>query len=242
MKWLAAVVFVCMSVRGMAQDGNPFLERMYHRYHGKWRSSLIFTQHTEKYRNDSLLATETWYETMVYPSFFRIDFGLPDSGNCVIFRNDSAYIFRAHKLMKSRADTNELLYLLGGIYYSPSFADVCNKFRAFGIDPGKSYWHDANIIVIGATGDSASANQVWVEARTYNVVRLIKFHNGHKSDARFSRHRRVGSTRCETLVEFYEDGRLRQKEVYTRLRANRDIPPSIFSTINPWQWHWYNRR
>lgn len=237
MKRLATIILALVPVSVTAQDGNAFLEQMYNRYHGKWRKSLIFTQRTEKYRNDSLVATETWYETMVYPRSFRIDFGRPDSGNCVIFRNDSAYIFRAHHLVKSRADTNELLYFLGGMYYASSTHEVCDKFRAFGIDPDKSY-RKGDITVIGAADDRAYASQLWIDSKTYKVKRLMKFDNGHKSDALFTGHKKAGRAPCETLVAFYEDGKLRQKEVYTRLKANKKIPATMFSVQNPWKWHW----
>lgn len=238
MRQLLVILSLLLHLSASAQDGRTFLEGMYNRYHGKWRKSLVFTQKTEKYRNDSLVAEETWYETIVYPKNFRIDFGRPDSGNCVIFKNDSAYIFKGHKLLKSRADTNELLYFLGGMYFSHSFEEVYRKFHAFGIDAGKSYKR-GRIAVIGVADSSVEANQLWVEEKTYNVVRLITFANGHSSDAVFSHHKELGKTQCETHVAFYEDGRLRQREIYTELKANRRIPTSMFSVDSTWAWHWY---
>jgi len=201
MKRLLIILIVLAVKDCMAQDARPFLEGMYNRYHNNWRESLIFTQKTEKYLNDSVVGTDTWYETMVYPKSFRIDFGTPDSGNCVIFRNDSAYIFRSHKLVKSNAETNELLYYLGGMYYSPSFAEVCSRFSSFGIHLGKSYLR-GNIVVMGADVDSTAANQLWIEAGTYKIMRLIRFDNGHRSDAVFSAHKKVRGRYCETKVMF----------------------------------------
>lgn len=237
MKRVAFVILVLVSGSAAAQDAAGFLQQMYNRFHGRWRTSLTFIQHTQKYRNDSLSGSETWYETMVYPKNFRIDFGKPGLGNCIIFRSDSAYFFREHKLVKSRADTNELLYFLGGMYFSPTFGQVSEKFRAFGIDPEKGYKH-GGITVIGATDSNASANQLWIEGGTYKVVRLIRFDKGHRTDAVFSGHKKLGKTRCETLVAFYEDGRLRQRETYTELHANGRIPASLFSVTDPWSWHW----
>lgn len=234
---LVTIVLLFAATNCQAQDARSFLQVMYNRYHGKWRESLIFTQHTEKYRNDSLVATETWYETMVYPNNFRIDFGVPDSGNCIIFRNDSAYVFRAHMHVKSKADTNELLYFLGGMYFAPAFGEVCKKFRALGVDPDRGY-RRGSVMVIGAASESDRTGQLWVEDGTYKVVRLMKFDNGHESDAIFKNHKKAGGAWCETLVEFYEDGKLRQKESYVKLKANKSIPASMFSPVNPWLWHW----
>ena len=67
---------------------------MHDRYAGKWYKTFSFNQTTEIYRNDSLKRSETWYENIKFPNDFRIDFGNPDSGNAVIFKNDSSYLFR----------------------------------------------------------------------------------------------------------------------------------------------------
>ena len=67
---------------------------MHDRYAGKWYRTFSFSQTTEIYRNDSLKRSETWYENIKFPNNFRIDFGDPDSGNAVIFKNDSSYLFR----------------------------------------------------------------------------------------------------------------------------------------------------
>lgn len=218
------------------------MQKMYDRYHGKWRKSLIFTQRTEKYRHDSLIATETWYETMVYPKNFRIDFGEPSEGNCVIFRDDSLYAFRQHKLKTSRADTNDLLYFLGGMYFSPSFTEVCNRFNSFHINPDKGYhrqWQGHKIFVLGAEKETDSVNQLWIEGPAFNVVRLITFEGGSMQDGVFSGHKEVGNAPCETLVTFSVDGDLRQKEVYRDCKANMQIPPAMFSVDSPWRWHWH---
>src|SRR5580698_10115308 len=77
------------------------LQSMYKRYHNTWHKSLKFNQTTERYRNDSLIKTSTWYETIVYPDLLRIDFDSLKSGSGVIFRHDSTYVFRNNKITRS---------------------------------------------------------------------------------------------------------------------------------------------
>src|SRR6202020_991646 len=92
------------------------LQSMYKRYHNVWHKSLIFNQTTERFRNDSLIKTSTWYEAIVYPDLLRIDFDSVKSSSGVIFRHDSTYVFRNNKIVRSTKDENELIFFLGGMY------------------------------------------------------------------------------------------------------------------------------
>src|SRR6202012_2603518 len=73
------------------------LQTMYSKYHGKWHKSLKFNQTTERFKNDSLVSTATWYETIVYPDLLRIDIGAEKSPNGILFRHDSTYRFANNK-------------------------------------------------------------------------------------------------------------------------------------------------
>ena len=93
------------------------LKKMHDHYYGKQFKTLTFNQTTENYRNDSLVKTSAWYEAIQYPNHFRIDFGDPHHGNGVIFSKDSAYNFRNGKLAKVTVNTDDLTFLLGGMYF-----------------------------------------------------------------------------------------------------------------------------
>ena len=43
---------------------------------------------------------------------FRIDFGNPDSGNAVIFRNDSSYNFKNSKQIRANYYQNDLIIFI----------------------------------------------------------------------------------------------------------------------------------
>ena len=112
------------------------LKKMHDRYAGKWYKTFSFNQTTEVYRNDSLKRSETWYENIKFPNDFRIDFGNPDSGNAVIFKNDSSYLFRNAQKVSVRPDEDDLLFLLGGMYFYP-FDEVTAKMKSFGYNLDK---------------------------------------------------------------------------------------------------------
>src|ERR1700712_1629402 len=115
---------------------NDVLKKMHDRYAGKWYKTFTFNQTTEIYHNDSLKRSETWYENINFPNDFRIDFGNPDSGNAVIFKNDSSYLFQKGQRVQVRPYADDLLFLLGGMYFYP-FAEVTEKMKSFKYDLDK---------------------------------------------------------------------------------------------------------
>jgi hypothetical protein len=245
MKKLFAILPLLFCVAAVRAGEDPVLKQMYDKYRGKWHRSLRFIQETERYRNDTLISKATWYETMVYPLSFRIDFGVPDSGNCVIFRNDSAYIFKAGVLAKSRVDSNELLLMLGGMYFAPSYDEVVRRFYNMGYDVGRQCTSKLNgnsVYVIGANDTAEKVNQVWVDKKHLCVVKHVKYEDGKKQEAIFEGHQKLGDAWCETLVSFYVDGKLLQKERYNDVVADAYYDPVIFSPVTPWQYHWYTKR
>ncbi len=225
------------------RDGKYRLYKMYHRYHGHWQRSVRFIQQTERVINDTLTTKETWYETIVYPRSFRIDLGEPDQRNCVIYRNDSAYVFRKGTLSRSRVDSNELLYILGGMYHASNFKEVTIRLSAMHYDLSKSYytrWRGRDIYVIGAAGISDRANQLWIDWKHYRIVRILKFDNGAPEEIILEGHKRLGHKKwTETRVAFYKSGKLLQRETYTEIVVNDEIDERIFDPAAPWQWHWY---
>ncbi len=167
-----------------ANDGRDVLKKMYERYSGKWYKNFSFNQTTESYRRNSLVATSTWYENIKFPNDFRIDFGNPDSGNAVIFKNDSSYLFRNGKRTNVRPDENDLVFLLGGMYFYP-IDSVLSKMTTLGYDLDKFHedvWKGKPVYVIGAGKGEDSVNQFWIDKEHLNLVRMIKFDKMEKEE------------------------------------------------------------
>jgi outer membrane lipoprotein-sorting protein len=206
------------------------LKKMYDRYAGKWYKTFSFNQTTEVYRNDSLKHTETWYESIKFPKDFRIDFGDPDSGKAVIYKNDSSYFFRNGKLAGVRPDNNDLLFLLGGMYFY-KFDEVISKMTSYGYDLDKFHedtWKGKEVYVIGAEKGEDSVNQLWIEKENYSPVRMVKIENNNKEEALFEDHVKLGGGYTETLVYFFINNKLVQVEKYHDLKGDIEIDPSIF--------------
>src|ERR1700748_3430343 len=156
MKTLSAILlFVFYFPAHKETNSREVLQSMYKRYHGVWHTSLKFNQTTERFRNDSLISTATWYETIVYPDLLRIDIGRDHSDAGIIFRNDSTYRFRNNKITAAIKGGNELIFFLGGMYFMP-FDKVVSKFADLHFDLSKFHtdtWKGKAVFVLGADKD-----------------------------------------------------------------------------------------
>lgn len=226
---------LCIALSFINPPGSiEILKKMHERYTGKWYKTFSFNQTTEMYRNDSLKRSETWYENIKFPGDFRIDFGNPDSGNAVIFKNDSSYLFRKSQKASVQPDNDDLLFLLGGMYFYP-FDKVTEKMKSFGYDLDKFHedkWKGMAVYVIGADKNQDSINQLWIEKENFSPVRLIKYTDNTKEEALFENHVKLDGGFTETLVYFYINNKLIQVEKYHDLKANEEIDPAIFNPEN----------
>lgn len=231
---------ICGISKLHAQTGEQTLLRMHNRYAGKWYKTFTFVQQTGIYRNDSLQRTATWYEAAKFPHDLRIDMEDPKNGNATIYRKDSTYRFQNGKLARVTAGTNPFVFLIGGLY-SVSFDSARKYLQAEGFDLSKGYstnWKGRKAFVIGAAENDTTVKQVWVDAEHLYILRYIEKTRGTLMDVHMSKQVPAGGGWTETWVEFYFDGKLRQTEQYSDMKADRPLDdrlfdPSLFGTI-----HW----
>lgn len=223
-------------------EDKDFIGKMFDHYHKEWYHSFTFIQKTENFRNDSLIKTSTWYEAGIFPDKFRIDFGEPKLGNAVIFRNDSVYVFRNKEVVVSREEKNDLLFIIGGMYFLDK-SEVYQKFEAFGYDLRKSFstkFHGHDVVVIGANSDGEKVNQLWYDKKQMVLLRMIKYVDGHVQEGIFEDHQKQGKAWNESKITFYQDGKLDQIEYYSDFKANPKISDSLFDPSMFGSIHWKN--
>ena len=221
--------------------GTDILKQMYDRYHGKWYKTLTFVQTTERYRNDSLINTSTWYEAISFPNKFRIDFGKPANGDAVIFSNDSVFNFQKGQLKKTGIQFNDLTFLLGGMYFMP-FDSALARLRSLHYDLDKFHedvWNGRPVLVVGTSNNQEKINQLWIDREKLVLVRLLKFDDGRKVDAVFDNHIQLGGGWSETTCIFYINDHLIQKEFYKECKPNVELDPALFEPASFGKWHWY---
>ena len=232
MKTLSVLLLVMFGVTGATKNSTSkeVLQSMYSRYHGVWHKSLHFNQTTDRYRNDSLVKTDTWYETIVYPDLLRIDIGSEKSASGIIFRRDSTYAFRDNKLTRSVKNENELIFFLGGMYAMP-FDKILEHFAYLHYDLSKfhtSVWRGKPAYVLGADKDDDKVNQLWIDKDKLVAVRFIKYDGGTKEEGYFENQQALGKAWSETKCSFFINDKILQVETYHDLVANPPVDMKIF--------------
>ncbi len=231
MKTLFLTTIISLSALSAPKlNSTKLLEKMYAKYHGKWHTSLTFTQKTQRYRNDTVTRTDTWYEHIVYPNLLRIDFG-EKTGNGVIYRGDSSYVFRANKVVRADKAENELIFFLGGMYFK-TFDQVLAHYAELKFDLSKFHEDTYNgkpVYVIGAEKDGEKVNQLWIDKDKLVAVRYFKYDANGKEEATFEQQVALkGGTWSETYCKFYINDKLLQTETYQDIVPNLVIDKAMF--------------
>ncbi len=232
MKTLFITLFVLFQINTADNTSSKgVLQSMYNRYHGVWHKSLKFNQTTDRYRNDSLVKSDTWYETIVYPDMLRIDIGAEKSSTGIIFRKDSTYSFKDNKVVRSLKNENELIFFLGGMYFMPldkvyaHFADLhydLSKFHA-------SVWKGKPVYVIGADKDDEKVNQLWIDQEKMVAVRFLKYDNNTKEEGFFEDQIALKKAWSETKCRFYINDKILQVESYHNVVADVPVDMNMFN-------------
>jgi hypothetical protein len=231
MKKLSIVLFLFLPFSRQADlNSTTLLQKMYARYHGKWHNNLAFNQTTERYKNDSLVKSQIWYEHILYPDKLRIDFDSLKSGNGVIFRADSTYVISNNKLTRSIKNENELIFFLGGMYFVP-FDQILAHFKALNYDLTKFHtdtWKGKPVYVIGSDKADEKVNQLWIDKEKMVAVRFIKYENGTKEEGTMENQIALKGAWSETLCKFYINDHILQVETYHDVVAGGPIDKTIF--------------
>ncbi|HVW98329.1 MAG TPA: hypothetical protein VHA56_20350 [Mucilaginibacter sp.] len=231
MKFIPALLFLaCLAPVKNNSTSKEVLQTMYARYHGTWHKSLKFKQTTERFRNDSLINTSTWYETIVYPDLLRIDIGSEKSANGILFRRDSTYLFRNNKIVRGVKDENELIFFLGGMYFK-TFDQVLAHFAELHYDLSKfhaSVWQGKPVYVLGADKDDEKVNQLWIDQEKLVAVRFVKYDDNTKEEGTFKNQVPLKNAWSETKCKFYINDKLLQTETYTNLVADSPVDMTLF--------------
>lgn len=208
-------------------SGTEVITAMHQRYYKAPCKTYSFSQKNTHYKNDTVSGHSEWHEIIDFPDKFRIDFGNKTEGNFVVFKNDSVFNYKAGKQVKSRADSNTLLLLLGGMYYR-DLEDVLIRIKeqGYALDVlSIQKWNGQEVYVIGAKEDDLGKNQIWISIKTLRVLRILEGPNTQSMrDMRFEAHQDWCKGYVETKVSFRRGGKLEQVEEYYDIKEVERFP------------------
>lgn len=220
---LSALLFF-LYAGAQLKTGDQLLRAMWKKYNGKPARCVTFTQKTTRAGKAGNYQA-TWYENICYPDKFRIDFDTFPSPRAVIFRNDSHFVIRNGEVVKKNEEKNELLLLLGGMYFR-KLDDVMARITASGYDLGTlrdTLFTGTACFIIG----KKDGKQIWVEKKLLRVKRLIV--PEEDLDAIVEEWAPSGKAWMEKKISFWSAGQLVQSEEYINLEFNRLKDDQLFS-------------
>lgn len=225
--------FCLLSEKSQAQ--NHLIDDLIKTYGGKWPKTISFTQNTYIY-TDTSKVYQRWYEIGIFPDYFRIDFD-KEKGNSVIFNGDKQFRFNNHQLTRTSTNNNPLIYLVGGMYFD-SASDVKKNLTAMGVDvtrERKDTWKGKKVRIIG----QADQSQLWYDAEHLYLVRFKqKVNNQITMDFDFYGHQNINGNWHETRIDFYQNGKLTQEEIYSDYKTNIEVNPAVFDPNQFGKVHW----
>ena len=211
------------------------LDAMRARYDGKWYRTLTFVQYNTEHRPDGTVGHSVWREWLEAPGKLRIEFQPADSGNGVLFANDSIYPFRHDSLGRARPFIHPLLVLGFDVYLQPverTMAQLQQPPRAFDLSVlSEGTWQGRPVWIVGAKAGDLRTRQFWVDKERLVFVRLLEPSPGDTAkiaDTRFNRYEPLAGGWVAPEVEFLTGGQRTFVEEYKEIQANVPIPPACW--------------
>lgn len=250
---VTAFALLVTSVQTLAQSplqkpvtGQFVLERMHDAYSGKWYKTLTFTQKTTRYRPDGTPTFETWLEAMRYTPEngvqLRIDVGDLAVGRGIYYTADSSVSIRAGKPGAARAQGNEFIPLIQGVYVQPVSRTV-GELTRLGFDLSKGYHtvrEGLTVWVVGASApDDTMSARFTVDTARKVLTHAVLMQNRQPIDVSVGGYVRAGNGWLATKIAMSQRGAPMQTEEYSDWKVDVALPAALFDVT---QWstapHW----
>ncbi|MEJ8802648.1 outer membrane lipoprotein-sorting protein [Pontibacter sp. H249] len=242
-----AICFACLNLWSFTSpgksknitNGNQLVKAMHSQWHKKWYSNFAFEQRAIYYEGDKVTKEEVWQEVYSQPGYLSIRFDGFESGNGVIFREDSLYTFKENKLQGKVFQLHPLLLLCFDVYFLQPEASI-NKLQKIGFDLTKmteAKWQGRDAYIIGTT-DAADTTtpQFWVDKERLYVVRVLTNPKGTPRDVEINNYQKLEGKWVATEIIFKTDGKTTLREEYFNMRFPKAMDkawydPALFANV-----------
>lgn len=208
-------------------NGKELLKAMHDRY-PDWYSTLTFVQTTHDLRKNTV---ETWYEAARIPGMLRIDVAPIDSGNMLLFRNDSIYQYGGGTLKASQKLVHPLMVLGFDVYRDPVEKTVA-RLEGLGFDLSKireDRWQGRAVYVVGAAAGDSTTKQFWIDQEQLVFVRSLETaKSGAWVETLFNKYQPYGKGWVSVEVLFNLNGKTVTKEEYADVKVGMTLPDALF--------------
>jgi hypothetical protein len=239
-----ALVLLLGLLSGAAQrpmtTPRELLTSMHQRFDGKWYHTLTFLQHNTEHHPDGTVEHSTWREWLQAPGKLRIEFQPADSGNGVLFANDSVFSFQRDSVVASRPFVHPLLVLGFDVYMQSverTAAQLQTAPRVFDLSVlSEGTWDGRPVWIVGAKAGDLHTRQFWVDKERLVFVRMLERaprDTAKTADTRFNKYASMGGGWVAAEVEFLVNGQQQFLEQYDEIQTNVTLPAVLW---DPRQW------
>lgn len=209
------------------QNGYEIIEQMYNANKSNWYETLCFSQEVLFYKNDNITATEIWHEAYKSPGNLIIKFNSLDSGNGLLFKNDSIYSYREGILEAARYRIHDLVVLGLDINNIPPGTTAERAVKCgYNLDlvfEGRCMGRNAWIV-----GDTASAC-FWVDRDSLLFLKMRRKLGENSREVEFAKYERINGYPVATVIKFYDDnGVLTMVEKYFKITPNCKVQSTTY--------------
>lgn len=236
------VFILCMTGgKNTTPTGNEIIEKMHEEKDGKWGRNMRFDQNVFLYRNDSLVKEEVWQEILSSPQNLQIRFNGFETGNGILFKNDSIYYFANEKLSRKEERVHHLLLMGFDVYFLPPY-ETQNKLKDLGFELDRSYEKNTEIGTVYVVGtndpNDSRSSQFWINKEKPYLEKLALNRNGNISEVNMNNYQIIDSFPVATEIDFYTNGALYMVEKYFDVSFPENVDPAIFDPTNFAEMKW----
>lgn len=213
------------------QDGQQVIEAMYSHWENKWYPNFAFDQRAIFYKDDQVSKEEVWQEIYSYPARLHIRFDGFETGNGVVYNQDTVYSFKAGQVQTKRYSIHPLVLLSFDVYfYKP--ATTISKLQELNFDLSQvteTKWQGRDAYIVGTSNPSDStSSQFWVDKEMLYVLRVITNNKGTVSDVEMNKYQLIEGNWVATEIIFKNNGKLVLREEYFNMSFPEKVDPSWF--------------
>lgn len=216
-------------------SGEEIIRLMNKEWKGKWGRNMRFDQTVYHYKNDSLVKEEIWQEILSSPKNLQIRFNGFESGNGILFRNDSVYHFAEGKLVRSENRVHHLLLLGFDVFFLPP-GETISKLKDLGFDLNKTHERtkgNTTYFVVGTgSPDDDKSTQFWINKEKLYLEKVIMSRDGNTFEVEMKNYKIIDSYPVAMEVDFKSNGQLYMKEKYFDVSFPDTVDPQIFDPKN----------
>jgi len=216
-------------------NGEAVIREMYSHWQNKWYPNFKFEQKAIFYKDDAITKEEVWQEIYSQPGNLHIRFNGFESGNGVVFRDDSVYTFKDSQLQAKQHTIHPLVLLSFDVYFYTPEATIA-KLQQLNFDLSKlteAKWQGRDVYVIGTTNpDDNSTSQFWVDKERLYVVRVLTNTKGVARDVEMNNYKQLEGHWVATEILFKTDGKLTLREEYFNISFPETVDYGIYNPQN----------